>query len=256
MLFKKDFVYSPNGKNRPLHIYVPDLDEGERVPVMYFFDGHNLFLNEDATYGTAWGLSRFLDRWHKKMIIVGMECGHEGDERLNEYLPYPVHRGFLSRFEGIGDETMRWIVGEVKPFVDAELPVLPFRECTGIGGSSMGGLMALYGAVRYNSRFSKAACLSSAVGFCMPALTRDIRTCPISPDTRVTLSWGSREALGKKDEGTADRTSPTFRRNRALAYALRDRGCAVRLHCQSGGEHCERDWGRQLSLVMNFLWPD
>ena len=254
MLIKKDFSYSPNGKNRPLHIYVPALAEGERVPVMYFFDGHNLFLDGDATYGKSWGLADFLDRWHKKMIIVGMECGHEGDERLSEYLPYPVKRGFLSRFDPLGDATMRWITEEIKPFVDRELPALPFRECTGIGGSSMGGLMALYGAVRYNAVFSKAACLSSAVGFCMPPLKRDIRACPFSPDTRVCLTWGSREALGNRDEGKTDRTSPTCRRNRELAFALRDRGCAVRLHCRSGGAHCEADWEKQLPLVMNFLW--
>ena len=254
MLFKKDFPYAPNGKNRPLHIYVPDLAEGERVPVMYFFDGHNLFLDEDATYGKSWGLGRFLDRWGKKMIVVGMECGHEGDERLNEYLPYAVKRGFFSRFKGLGDETLRWIERDIKPVIDRELPTLPFRECTGIGGSSMGGLMALYGAVRYNGVFSKAACLSSAIGFCMPALRRDLHLCPISPDTRVYLSWGSREALGKADTGGTDRTSPTCRRNREVAFALRDRGCAVRLHCQSGGEHCEADWEKQLPLAMNFLW--
>ena len=44
MLLKQDFVYTPKGKNRPLHIYLPDrIEPGEQLPVMYFFDGHNLF---------------------------------------------------------------------------------------------------------------------------------------------------------------------------------------------------------------------
>ena len=61
---KRDFVFTPNGKNRPLHIYLPaGYDESdERYPVMYFFDGHNLFYDEDATYGKSWGMKSFLDK--------------------------------------------------------------------------------------------------------------------------------------------------------------------------------------------------
>ena len=89
MLIKRDFVYSPKGKNRPLHIWLPEgyFHTEERYPVMYFFDGHNLFSDEDATYGKSWGFREFLTGWPKNMIVVGIECGHEGYERLSEYLP-------------------------------------------------------------------------------------------------------------------------------------------------------------------------
>ena len=59
MLLKQDFFFRSLGANRPLHIRVPDEGEGP-FPVMYFFDGHNLFRDEDATYGTCWGLDRFM----------------------------------------------------------------------------------------------------------------------------------------------------------------------------------------------------
>ena len=87
MVIKQPFNYSPKNQNRTLHIYLPnDYDaSAERYPVMYFFDGHNLFRDSDATYGKCWGLEAFLDGWQKKMIVVGMECGHEGRERLDEY---------------------------------------------------------------------------------------------------------------------------------------------------------------------------
>ena len=89
MIIKQDFNYSPKGKNRTLHIYLPDDYEssGASYPVMYFFDGHNLFFNEDATYGKSWGLKEFLDGWHRKLIVIGIECGHEGEERMAEYMP-------------------------------------------------------------------------------------------------------------------------------------------------------------------------
>ena len=132
MVVKRDFIYTPKGKNRPLHIYLPEgYDESyEHYPVMYFFDGHNLFFNEDATYGKSWGLKDFLDSWGKKIIIVGIECGHDGQERLSEYLPYPANKG--SRFDvfvPMGKETMDWIVNEIKPVIDRDYRTIPFREC-------------------------------------------------------------------------------------------------------------------------------
>ena len=66
---KHDFVFTPKGKDRRLHIYLPaGYDESdERYPVMYFFDGHNLFYDEDATYGKSWGMKSYLDKCGKKI---------------------------------------------------------------------------------------------------------------------------------------------------------------------------------------------
>ena len=179
MIIKRDFCYTPKGKNRPLHIYLPDdyASSKDYYPVLYFFDGHNLFLNEDATYGKSWGLKEFLDGWEKKLIVVGIECGHDGEERLSEYLPYPANKETrFAAFEPKGEETMEWIVNEIKPMIDWEYRTIPFREYTGIAGSSMGGLMALYAGVHYNRWFSKAGCVSTAMGFCMRPLMKDM-TC-------------------------------------------------------------------------------
>ncbi|MGM9550332.1 MAG: alpha/beta hydrolase [Faecousia sp.] len=259
MIIKRDFIYSPKRKNRPLHIYLPDRysHREERCPVMYFFDGHNLFSDEDATYGKSWGLKDFLDGWDKNMIVVGIECGHEGDERLSEYLPYPADKGsWFDRFAPMGDQTMAWIVNEVKPLIDREYRTIPFRECTGIAGSSMGGLMALYAAVQYNRWFSKAGCLSSAIGFCMNPLLADMRRCSMSPDTRIYLSWGTREAQGVKDPAKDDRSSRTYGWNKTVADCAARNGAAVKLRCQVGGAHCEADWEKLVPDFMDFLWME
>ena len=257
MIVKRDFTYTPKGASRPLHIYLPNnyYFGQERYPVMYFFDGHNLFFNEDATYGKSWGLKQFLDGWNKDMIIVGIECGHSGEERLSEYLPYPATKSSrFSEFYPMGDATMQWILSEVKPAIDRDFRTIPFRECTGIGGSSMGGLMALYAAIHYNEYFSKAACISSAIGFCIRPLLKDIRTAPISPDTRLFLSWGTNEAHGIKDPTREDRSSRTYSWNRQAAELLSGKGAAARLYCQVGGYHCEADWEKQVPLFMDHLW--
>ena len=259
MIIKRDFIYTPKGTNRPLHIWLPDdyFETEARYPVMYFFDGHNLFRDEDATYGKSWGMKEFLESWGKKMIVIGIECGHDGEERLSEYLPYPANKStYFSQFRPMGDETVQWILSEVKPLVDLEYRTVPFRECTGIAGSSMGGLMALYAATHYNRWFSKGGCISSAVGFCMRPLMADLRKSSISPDTRIYLSWGSREAHGIRNPEKDDHTSKTYGWNKKVAEYVRSRGVTAKMYCQVGGGHCEADWEKLVPDFMNFLWTE
>ena len=255
MIIKRDFIYTPKGAPRKLHIWLPeDYDHtDERYPVMYFFDGHNLFRNEDATYGKSWGMQEFLLGWEKPIIMVGIECGHDGYERLSEYMPYPS-QGWFGQFQPMGEATMDWIVNEIKPLIDREYRTIPFRECTAIGGSSMGGLMALYAGVHYNRWFSKAACVSSAIGFCIRPLMKDLRSSALSPDTRIYLSWGTHEAHGISDPSREDRSSKTYGWNKRAAEVLEDRGAAVQMFCQVGGYHCEADWEKQIPIFMDFLW--
>ena len=139
--------------------------------------------------------------------------------------------------------------------IDRDYRTIPFRECTAIGGSSMGGIMSLYGVVHYNRWFSKAACVSTAMGFCMEPLFADLCASAISPDTRVYLSWGTREA-GRGNASRADRSSPTYHNNKAVADYLKSVKAAVKLDCQVGGGHCEADWEKLVPTFMNFLWME
>ena len=119
MVIKYDVLYPHCNEYRKLHIYLPgDYAHSEaRYPVMDFFDGHNLFFNEDATYGKSWGLLEFLEGWEKDMIIVGMECSHTGNQRLWEYLPYP---GEIGRFGELKSWGVIFTDGARKRLVTAE----------------------------------------------------------------------------------------------------------------------------------------
>lgn len=260
MIVKRDFTYTPTGQNRPLHIWLPDDYEQtqERYPVMYFFDGHNLFFDADATYGKSWGLKAFLEGWGKDIIIVGIECGHGKDERLSEYLPYPAQPGtFCDGIPVMGDATLRWMIGELKPVIDRDYRTWPFRECTGIAGSSMGGLMALYAAVHHNQWFSKAACISSSIGICMPALREDMDAHPINPDTKIYLSWGTKEAFGGvPDIWSEDLSSATYQWNQETASKIAAYGANAKIRCQIGGGHCENDWEKLVPEFMHILWSE
>jgi predicted alpha/beta superfamily hydrolase len=120
----------------------------------------------------------------------------------------------------------------------------------------MGGIMSIYAGVHYNQWFSKAACVSSAIGFCMGPLMRDIRASKVSPDSRFFLSWGTNEAHGIKNPDQDDRSSKTYRWNKRAADAIAASGAAVQMYCQVGGHHCEADWEKQNPLYMDFLWKE
>lgn len=245
MIVKRDFIYTPTKQNRPLHIYLPKgyEESGERYPVMYFFDGHNLFSDSDATYGKSWGIKDFLDAWDKPMIVVGIECGHGDGERLSEYLPYDVSIPFGKNIRGIGDATLDWIIHELKPVIDREYRTIPFRECTGVGGSSMGGLMALYTVIRHNMYFSKAACLSSYVGPCMDPLMKDMDEYMTYPDTRVYLSRGEKE-MHADSKGW----------DPIVAHRIRTYGAVAKTCVQTDGGHNEASWEKLVPEFMHFLW--
>ena len=260
MIVKRDFPYGPEAKNRPLHIWLPDDYEqsGERYPVMYFLDGHNLFSDEDATYGKSWGFTPFLQGWPKDIIIVGIECGHGEGERLSEYLPWPaLQHSFCKGISPTGDYTFEWIIKELKPVIDEQYRTYPVRSCTAIGGSSMGGLMALYGALHCNETFSKAACISSSVSVCMEPIRKELEQLPIDADTRVYLSWGTREAHGGvTDIWQEDTESASYRWNTEIAQRAESSGACTRVRCQVGGGHCEADWEKLVPEFMHFLWME
>ena len=129
MVIKESVWYAPAAEPRTLHIYLPGQYDAsdERYPVMYFWDGHNLFYDSDATYGKSWGLREFLDGWTKDMIVVGIECSHEGNHRLDEYCPYDANLLGID-IEGEGDKTLDWVTESLKPYIDSRFRTWPSRE--------------------------------------------------------------------------------------------------------------------------------
>lgn len=257
MVIYHDMYYPPADAIRKLHIYLPrGYDESaERYPVVYMFDGHNLFFNEMATYGKSWGLLSFLDAWQKPLIVVGMECSHEGNARLDEYGPY--ERTLLGHhIKPMGEQTFQWIVRDVKPWVDANLRTWPHREATAIAGSSMGGIMSLYGVIVHNDVFGKAACLAAGAHWYERPVTADLEASHIDPDTRVYLSWGEDEK-GRTRAGADPLTESAEGRAVARVCAkLEAHGARTLAYFQEGGRHCEASWEQQNERYLNFLWLD
>ena len=182
-------------------------------------------------------------QWENQLIIVGIECNHEGNKRLEEFSPYDFKDFDGQRIHGTGKVFMQWVVDELKPLIDTHFRTKPEREYTGIGGSSMGGLMAYYTVVAHNDVFSKAACISSAVGFCYDAMREELTSAgPLLPDTRVYMSWGSKES-GRKP-GLVKYTCT----NLEFSHLLVERGAVTYPYLQAFGGHCEADWEKQNAI--------
>ena len=235
-----------NDQTRRLYIYVPEEanDHPDRnYPVVYMFDGHNLFFDEHATYGKSWGLKTFLDVNNIPMIIAAVECNHEGNGRLHEYSPYPARCSY-GRIKGYGGIYMDWLVNELKPYIDSHFPTLPDRSHTFISGSSMGGLMSIFATVQYSDYFSKAACLSPSVWFGYKKLLEMIHSSDIHPETSFYMDIGSEE-LKKKPI--------IIYRMLDVEKELNKKEIPVRFRIIEDGTHTEASWEQQLPVVFSFF---
>ena len=242
---------TPFGLDRQVQLYLPEgwQTAGERYPVLYMYDGHNLFFDSDATYGKSWGLKEFLDGWNKKIIVVGVECNQEGDNRLGEYSPFAKAQWPSVYYDGRGDIYMKWLVEELKPFIDSRYPTLPGRENTAIAGSSLGGLMSVWSLLKYNEVFSRAAGLSNSFPCCWEPMKPMVENARILPGTRLFMSWGSRENAPEVVEMMGACTLETNR-------ILTEKGAKVYPYMQVEGRHCEADWEKQLPVFMDWLFED
>ena len=238
-----DVSITPYGLTRRTFVYLPDdwQTSGKKYPVLYMFDGHNLFFDSTATYGTCWGLKEYCDA-HPNWIIAAPECNHEGNKRLEEYCPY--QSDWFGGITGTGHEYMEWLTKEFKPMMDKRYPTLPGRANTAIGGSSMGGLMSLYALLQYNDTFSRAAALSPSIWVSPEKLGGLVGRAKLEPGTVLYMDYGSRE-MGNH-EG--------MRREFAeMCSKIMVRGIHLTSRLVPGGTHSEASWEKQLPFVFHTL---
>lgn len=233
-------------EERLVYLYLPQDWEtsGRRYPVMYMFDGHNVFFDSHATYGKSWGMGEYLDENHKQLIVVAVECTHNGNQRLSEYSPIDFDLPDLGHIEGRGKEYMDWLVGTLKPYIDAHFPTLPEREHTCIAGSSMGGLMSLYAVCEYNSTFKKAACISPSFWIAKDRVLDIVTNSDIATDSSIYIDYGSLELPNHSSSSEA-----LF----SVARLLLTRRVNVVLNIIPGGMHNESSWQKQIPAFMEYL---
>lgn len=172
---------------RRIWIYLPDgySDQSARYPVLYMHDGQNVF--DDATsFSGEWGVDECLDSMKQKCIVVAVDNG--GMKRINEYCPYDMERFG----KGEGDQYVDFLAKTLKPFIDKTYKTLPDKGHTFIAGSSMGGIISMYGLLKYPEIFGGAGVFSPAfwVG---PKIFDDIKAKGSKVSAKIYFYAGTQE---------------------------------------------------------------
>jgi predicted alpha/beta superfamily hydrolase len=235
-------VWSPQlGNRRNVVVYLPPTYGGNRrFPVVFVQDGQNLF-DPATSHAGDWGLGRALDAQTTsglEAIVVGV--WNRGAERLAEYSPFAdVKNG-----GGRGDAYVAFLTETLKPMIDSQFRTRADRSHTGIAGSSMGGLVSLYGLFRAPSTFGFAGALSPSLWFAGAAIFPFIESAPRVVG-RIYLDVGLQE--GEPHVANVRRLGDLL-----LAKGYRSGEDLLSVE-DPNGAHDEASWGRRFPKALSFL---
>lgn len=212
----------------------------KRYPVLYLQDGQNLF-DEYAPYGN-WALdkrlARLAEKRHHEVIIIAID--HASEKRILEFTPSEK----TALGEGLGREYSHFLAHELKPHIDRHLRTLPYREFTGIGGSSLGGLITLYAAITHPEVFSRLMVFSPSL-WVQPALIRQFLHMDPPYCGRIYMYGGGCEGSGVVEY------------QRQLHTGIQQSGNSFiksKLSINPKGHHSESEWGREFPKALKWLF--
>lgn len=245
----RNFHSNVLGNNRDVMVYLPPTYEVEsqRFPVLYLNDGQNLFDVATSFNGVEWGVDETAQRLIlngkiEPVVIVGIY--NSGGGRMNEYTPTVDPR---QKHGGKADLYGRFLIEELKPFIDRNYRTLVGPEFTGLGGSSLGALATLYLGLKYPGVFSKLMVMSPSVWWDHWMILKYVQQLRAKPSTRIWLDIGSKE--GKLTPGFVRQL-----RDLLVAQGWRLEADLKFMHIR-GGQHTETDWAKRVEPALRFLFP-
>ena len=247
------FAMPQLGRPRRVLVYLPAdyaARPQRRYPVLYLHDGQNVF--DDATsFGGEWGIDETLDQLRKAgqdatgSIVVAIDNGSEF--RSDEYIPWrseglkgQPHQG------GQGGAYVDFLALTLKPYVDARYRTRPDAAHTGIAGSSLGGLISVYAALKYPRVFGAVGAFSPAFWVCNDSLKAYARAHPAARTARFYFVCGPKES---------ETMLPLMARWRDELRAQGVPTANLSFHTPATGEHKEWFWRREFPAAYRFLFP-
>jgi len=226
-------------------------NSGRRYPVLYLNDGQNLFEPATAFAGVEWQVDETADRLIREgavppMIVVGMD--NTGKDRIREYMPYRSMHPRLLRIQG--RYYPDFLMKEVMPFVESTYRIASGPESTGLGGSSLGALIALYTAIARPGVIGRLLLESPSLWASGRQLIKESRSVRTWPE-RIYLGVGTAEA------GSAERGRTVVDDVRELAAIMRRAVLSesrLRLVIKDGAVHNEAAWAERFPEALRFLF--
>jgi len=253
----KDFHSKILNNDRDVIVYLPpgyDKDKQRHYSVLYLHDGQNLF--DGATSfipGQEWRVDEaagvlIASGKIEPLIIVGVY--NTGKDRIDEYTPVAEPK---YKAGGKADLYGRLLVEELKPFIDKTYRTRKGATDTGLGGSSLGGLVSMYLALKYPNVFGRVAVVSPSVWWGNNQIVHQVEALPKKPPLRIWLD------IGTKEGGNAEEAKHTVDGARLLKNALVKKGWKLEKDLKyfeaQGAEHNERAWAARVEQILEFLFP-
>jgi predicted alpha/beta superfamily hydrolase len=216
-------------------------------------DGQNLF--DGATSfipGQEWRVDETAQRLIgagkiEPLIIVGI---YNTKDRINEYT---AAQDAKYEMGGKADLYGRMLVEELKPFIDGRYRTKKDAQHTGLAGSSLGGLVSLYVALKYPNVFGRAAVVSPSVWFANKQIVHYVEALPKQRKPHVWMD------IGTKEGQTAEEAQQAVIDTRLLRDTLARKGWQIGKDLKyleaEGAAHNETAWAARLELVLTFLFP-
>jgi predicted alpha/beta superfamily hydrolase len=244
-IIEEDYEIPQMGKRRRISALLPaDYEDTDiEYPVLYLHDGQNLF-DENAPYGN-WAIDHALRNLFKEgfgnIIIIAID--HGGEERLSEYFPYQNSR----IGDGQGKLYLQFLFETLKPYVDKKFRVLHDAQNTGIGGSSMGGLISLYAGMSYPEVFGKMMIFSPSLWIAPPIYQLAARYKPAVPSS-LYIYAGEKES--QNHIANVMRLQETFKKNVSPEMSH------LRFHLSVNpeGTHSESFWRDEFPHAVKWLY--
>jgi len=243
--------------SREVRVWLPPgYDEGEaRYPVIYFHDGQNVFrpggpfgcwFAEDAATEEIKA-----DRMRPAIIVaVPNNEADMGWARVTEYQPpSDDNPRDPSRGKGMCDRYAKFLLGAVKPAIDAKYRTLPDPAHTGTAGSSMGGLVSLW--LGLNTGAFGAVGVFSPAFWTSPNFMKSAIEGAKKDGLRIYLDMGTRE----KGNTTGDYWQDALTVRNALLRRGYAEGDDLMWNPGEGDEHNEKAWAKRLPAALGFLLP-
>ena len=236
-------------KKRDVIVYLPGIYDKRadmRFPVLYLEDGQNLFdPNTSFIHGMYWRVGETADRAIANaivapVIIVGI---YNTDKRMNEYTPTRDKKLGGGRADKYG----RMLVTELKPFIDKKYRTLSAPQHTGLGGSSLGGLLTIYLGMKYQQVFGKLAVLSPSVWWNQRAILDFVAQSRIKSRARIWLDVGTKE-----DTHTV--ANVTALHDILVRMGWQD-GPDLHFQIFQGAQHNEDAWAQRVEPFLQYLFP-
>jgi predicted alpha/beta superfamily hydrolase len=235
-------------RNRKIWLYLPsdyNTATTKNYPVIYMHDAQNLF-DQNTSFSGEWQVDETLAALQSQgnygAIVVGIDNG--GSERINEYSPW-VNTQYGG---GQGDEYIDFIKNTLKPYIDANFRTKTDAQNTALFGSSMGGLISLYGVATYPSTFGKAGIFSPSIWFARTDVMNYINGKNFT-STPLRLYF-----LGGTTESTTLVSDMQAARNAFISKGVVAQEAKLLTH--TDGAHSEWYWRREFGAAYTFLFPN